>query len=86
MGFRRGKFTILNTSSKHCLAYRYELDNGSVLILHNLSNKPITISLDHLERYHVAVSDKKYGNTTNHKQRIDLNPYGYRWLIDDWIF
>lgn len=88
MGFRRGKFTVLPTSSKHCLAYRYELDKGNVLILHNLSNKPITISLksDLQERYYTVASDKKYGNNTNNKQGIDLNPYGYRWLIDNWIF
>ncbi|NGM64240.1 alpha-amylase family protein [Sphingobacterium sp. SGR-19] len=88
MDFQRGKFTVLNTSSKHCLAYRYEFDKRTVFILQNLSDQPITVSLesDHPERYHVVVSDKKYSNDTNNKQRIDLNPYGYRWLIDEWIF
>ncbi|MBE8723035.1 alpha-amylase family protein [Sphingobacterium pedocola] len=88
LDFRQGAFTVLDTSSKHCLAYRYELDKRNILILHNLSSKPITIllELNHLERYHTVVSDKKYGSATNNESGIYLNPYGYKWMTDNWIF
>lgn len=88
MGFRKWTFTVLDTASKHCLAYRYEFGTRCILILHNLSSKPITASLklENPEQYSVVISDKKYDSTKSNKQGIYLNPYGYKWMTNDWIF
>ena len=75
-----GDFRILATGQKSVLGVRYEWRNNAVVILHNLGDAPLEVT--------VHVEEDKLINlfTDAHSERkgkgahkIELEPYGYRW-------
>lgn len=84
IGFTKGTFKVLRTDSKHCLAYQYVQDTRHVVIVHNLTGKAIRvhIKLSDISEYEEIVTDRYYTKKQLEKKKgIQLNPYGYKWMI-----
>jgi len=75
-----GDFRILATGQRSVLGVRYEWRNNAVVVLHNLGDEPVEVTI-HLEEdklinlFTEAHSERKGASP----HRIELEPYGYRW-------
>jgi maltose alpha-D-glucosyltransferase / alpha-amylase len=66
------------------LAHRFDAPEGSMLLLHNLDDKPSTLDLGRQtepgeERVEVF-ADGVYAPPTLRLQGLELHPWGYRWI------
>lgn len=68
----------------HVLAHRFDAPEGSMLFLHNLGERQVTVSLGRLpgtsEELHEVFSDRDYQPPTDELQDLKLGRYGYRWI------
>lgn len=91
--FGVGKWRVLTTSEPSVFAHLSEVDTTAMLALHNLSDRPCSITLPQLEYHHwVEVfndnfslirsdrSDQSYQSPHQNPQSLPLNAYGYRWF------
>lgn len=80
-----GDFSFLDVGTSQVLAMRYEWRNNSVILLHNLGAAPCEVQLrlgsksgrdDQLVN---LLSDEHLTSMKRGRNRILLEPYGYRW-------
>ncbi|MDT4996628.1 MAG: maltose alpha-D-glucosyltransferase / alpha-amylase [Pseudonocardiales bacterium] len=65
------------------LAHRFDAPSGAMLLLHNLSDKPVTIdigALDGVDRPHDLLVDGPYAAPTKRLTGLELHGWGYRWI------
>jgi maltose alpha-D-glucosyltransferase/alpha-amylase len=78
-----GSWEILDPESANTLVIRYEWKNRSLLIAHNFSPKPQTVSVNtgmHKAVQLADLADKRTVNTTdNGSLTLQLPAYGYKW-------
>jgi maltose alpha-D-glucosyltransferase/alpha-amylase len=76
--------TVLDlASARSVLAHRFDAPEGSILLLHNLADSPITVALAQVEIGPGAsemFSDDDYGALADGVADLDLNGWGYRWI------
>jgi maltose alpha-D-glucosyltransferase/alpha-amylase len=65
------------------LVHRFDADEGSILLLHNLADAPAAVDLASLGRVpdaHEVLSDGPYDPVGPRLGSLRLNPWGYRWI------
>ena len=67
------------------LAHRFDADEGTLLLLHNLDGEPVTVDLGPqkdvaVETPREVFADDAYAAPTKTLTGLALNPYGYRWI------
>ena len=67
------------------LAHRFDADEGSLLLLHNLDAEPVTVDIGPqkdvtIETPREVFSDDAYPLPRRALTGLTLNPYGYRWI------
>jgi maltose alpha-D-glucosyltransferase/alpha-amylase len=79
-----GNHTVLDlASARSVLAHRFDAPEGSILLLHNLADSPITVALAQVEIAPGAsemFSDDDYGALADGVADLHLNGWGYRWI------
>jgi maltose alpha-D-glucosyltransferase/alpha-amylase len=82
--FGNGKLTVLSTSDSAILAHCCESDDGTVVAVHNLSDKARKTRLDLTDHGAQSVievlGDHPYEQLTGATHEIEMEPYGYRWF------
>jgi maltose alpha-D-glucosyltransferase / alpha-amylase len=75
-----GDFRILATGQRSVLGVRYEWRNNAVVVLHNLGDEPVEVTVhveeDKLINLFTEAHSERKGSAPH---RIELEPYGYRW-------
>jgi maltose alpha-D-glucosyltransferase / alpha-amylase len=77
----QGRLGLLETDSPSVFAHACESPRGGIVALHNLASEPVTFRLrgiDYDLREESLPSDRDYGPLD--PSRVELGPYGYRWL------
>ena len=80
-----GDFSFISARAAEVLIMRYDWRNNSVVIVHNLSSVPrevsfmVTIGSDEACTLVNLLSDNHSQAEEDHKHRVLLEPYGYRW-------
>ena len=66
------------------LAHRFDSDDGSIVLLHNLDDRAVTVDLGRLDgvqgRPWDAFADDRYDAPTVRLTGLRLNGWGYRWI------
>ena len=65
------------------LAHRFDAPSGAILLLHNLSDKSVTIdigALDGVDRPYDLLVDGPYAAPTKRLTGLELHGWGYRWI------
>jgi maltose alpha-D-glucosyltransferase/alpha-amylase len=80
-----GKVTVLDTPlPRSVLAHRFDAPSGSVLLLHNLADRAVTVDLGRLDgldgRPYEALADGPYDPPTTRLTGLALRGWGYRWI------
>jgi maltose alpha-D-glucosyltransferase/alpha-amylase len=76
-----GDFTVL-PAQREVLALRYDWRNNSMVVLHNLSAKPVTVRLrarDAGADKLVSLLTEDHSSARRGRHEIELDAYGYRW-------
>lgn len=79
----RGKYTALAAADPSVLMHRCEWENGAVLVVHNLADRPAAARVDLDERageYLVELFGDKIGERVDRAREIDIPGYGSRWF------
>jgi maltose alpha-D-glucosyltransferase/alpha-amylase len=85
-----GDFVVLDTPSPEILALRYDWRNNAVVVLHNLADAALTVTLRLHQRGDakpespddtllVNLLSDEHDRASNEQHTIDIEPYGYRW-------
>ncbi len=80
-----GECTVLDLPlPRSVLAHRFDAPEGSILLLHNLSEAAVTVDLGRLAgtdgRPFELFSDAVYARPTSRMAGLPLNGWGYRWI------
>lgn len=78
-----GRYVTLETAEPSVLMHRCEWEDGAVLVMHNLADKPVTVGVDLDERAGECLIDllgDKSGECVTRTREIDLPGYGSRWF------
>ncbi|KON79952.1 alpha-amylase family protein [Azoarcus sp. PA01] len=80
--FAFGECTWIDTDQQHVLAQRFDLGDSTCFAVHNLSSKRVKFLLpvgcgEHL---HDVLAFHRHEVEENGHFRLELEPYGYRWL------
>jgi maltose alpha-D-glucosyltransferase/alpha-amylase len=80
-----GKCSVVQTAlPRHVLAHRFDSPEGSMLMLHNLGPRGVTVTLPELPGVgadlHEVFSDRSYPPPTRELEGLKLRGYGYRWI------
>jgi len=79
-----GAWHVVPVDPAQVLVTRFEASNGTMLFLHNLSDRPLTVDVGRQpgqEQDPVEIfSDHPYDDPAADLRGLDLNPYGYRWM------
>lgn len=80
--FGWGKYTVLDTDNSKVLAHCRKSDKGVAFAFHNFSNEEQTVTMKFEDPNDIVdiFGDKRYDAFDPQNQKIDLEPYGYRWL------
>lgn len=88
--FSAGKWRILPTSESSVFAHFSETDRTAMLALHNLGDRPCSVTLPEFKHHHLmeifndnfslARSDQPYKSPDQNTSSLSLNAYGYRWF------
>jgi maltose alpha-D-glucosyltransferase/alpha-amylase len=83
-----GGWRLLDAGDERVLAHRCDWRTGSVLVLHNLSDREVTARLAAADRtgdgeLDEIFADRDYPRPDRPDQGLELGPYGYRWLRAD---
>ncbi len=82
----RGKLTVLDQPLPPAvLAHRFDATGGTLLVLHNLDDEPVTVDIGPQQDIAVrnpreVFSDDAYPLPTRTLTGLRLNAYGYRWI------
>jgi maltose alpha-D-glucosyltransferase / alpha-amylase len=80
-----GTCSVIDASlPRHVLAHRCDAPEGTLLLLHNLADRAVTVDLGRLDgatgKPREIFSDGPYDAPTARLAGIALHPYGYRWF------
>lgn len=80
-----GKYTILDTDDPAVLAHRCDIDDGTVIAVHNLADREVRVRLelsgmDSPDVLADLLADEKTAVSGSGEVRLSLGPYGCRWL------
>lgn len=80
--FGWGKWTILETDEPAVFAHSCEWQGKTVIALHNLADKPCTVSLKANNYTHLfdLFGDRQYDSLNGDLSSVPLSAYGYRWF------
>jgi maltose alpha-D-glucosyltransferase / alpha-amylase len=77
-----GEHEVIHVESPQVVAHRAFTPRGSVLFVHNLGDRPVTVRLSHVgsdaEQLVDLFDDQDYGPVD--LERVDIDAYGYRWI------
>ena len=65
------------------IVHRYDAPEGSILLMHNLADRAVTIDLSAVEGTKAAYTvfgDADYGPLPRSLKQLRVNGWGYRWL------
>ncbi|QRR00312.1 alpha-amylase family protein [Dyadobacter sandarakinus] len=76
-----GSYTLLNCKAPSVLGIRYDYEGQSVVVLHNLSDKPAkaTFTLDKADKLYDMINPAQDQTTPKGKADIALEGYGFKW-------
>jgi maltose alpha-D-glucosyltransferase/alpha-amylase len=78
-----GRCSVVDVSVPSVLVQRFEAPEGSVLLLHNLDDRPVTVdigALDRVDHPFDVFSDSDYDPPTTRLRQLRLAGWGYRWI------
>ena len=77
-----GACKVLDTDETGVLALRYDWEGGTVVILNNLTDRGVQVTLpgDDIERLRPLFGDAEDRELRDARAPIRLDPYGFRWL------
>lgn len=80
-----GECTVLDVPlPRSVLAHRFDAPEGSVLLLHNLADQPVTIDIGRLDtaagQPFEILADGPYDAPTGRLSGLELRGWGYRWI------
>ena len=80
-----GNCTVLDVAlPRPVLAHRCDAPEGSLLLLHNLADKPVTVDVGPLDGVTTTprevFGDGRYDAPPRRLTGLELHPYGYRWI------
>ncbi len=80
-----GTCTVLDVAlPRPVFAHRFDAPEGSILLLHNLADGPVTVDIGRLdgvtERPYDVLTDATYDRPTMRLTGLALNGFGYRWI------
>jgi maltose alpha-D-glucosyltransferase / alpha-amylase len=80
-----GRCTVLDVPlPRSVLAHRFDAPEGSILLLHNLSDEPVTVDIGRLDgvtgRPFEEFADGPYPPPGARLARLELRGWGYRWI------
>ena len=80
-----GVATVLDPPlPRSVLAHRFDAPSGSVLLLHNLADRAVTVDLGRLDgtsrRPYDVLADATYGPLSARLDGLELRGWGYRWI------
>ena len=83
--FGTGTCTVVDVPlPRSVLAHRRDTAEGSVVVLHNLADRGVSVDLGRLEgidgRPHEVFADGPYDAPNARLIGLELRPYGYRWI------
>ncbi|OKH38644.1 trehalose synthase [[Phormidium ambiguum] IAM M-71] len=80
--FGWGEWTILETDEPAVFAHSCEWQGKTVIALHNLADKPCTVSLKANNYTHLfdLFGDRQYDSLNGDLSSVPLSGYGYRWF------
>jgi maltose alpha-D-glucosyltransferase / alpha-amylase len=82
--FGWGTCEFIDTSDKAVLAHRVRWHNSSSVMLHNLSDRSVTVDLEVPDiEFLEDLLTRKPENPERDRYRLKLGPYGYRWLREE---
>jgi maltose alpha-D-glucosyltransferase/alpha-amylase len=70
-------------SAPTILAHRFDAPEGSILLLHNLADEPVTVSIGRqpdTDQVWEMFADAPYRRPTPTLRGLELNGWGYRWI------
>jgi maltose alpha-D-glucosyltransferase/alpha-amylase len=75
-----GQWTIVPVRNPHVLVIRYDWRGNAVLVVHNFSPEPQSISVDAGEDTLVNLLSEEHSRSKSGVHRLALEAYGYRWF------
>ncbi|PSB68076.1 trehalose synthase, partial [filamentous cyanobacterium CCP1] len=77
-----GECQVLQTDKSGVFAHRFNRGDRAVLLVHNLTNKPCTVTLKSAAKEYLTdiFSDRSYEPIDGHTRTIPLESFGYRWF------
>lgn len=78
-----GEWDVVDQAEDRALVLRYDEDDRSLLVLHNLSAEAVEVELKAQEgagAMEVFCDDAGYDHVDLERPVIRLSPYGYRWI------
>jgi maltose alpha-D-glucosyltransferase/alpha-amylase len=80
-----GQCTVLDVPlPRSVLAHRFDAPEGSILLLHNLADQPVTVDIGRLDaaagRPFEILADGPYDPPTARLTGLELRGWGYRWI------
>ena len=75
-----GEWTIVPTRNPHVLAIRYDWRGNSVLVVHNFSPEPQSVSVRAGEDRLVNLLAEDHSNSKSGVHQLALEAYAYRWF------
>jgi maltose alpha-D-glucosyltransferase / alpha-amylase len=80
-----GQCTVLDVPlPRSVLAHRFDAPEGSILLLHNLADQPVTVDIGRLDaaagRPFEILADGLYDPPTARLTGLELRGWGYRWI------
>ncbi len=70
---------VFDVGAPEVLAHQVQLDGHNLIALHNLSDKPLTVTLDVNDTLTEALANQAYP-ALNHSREFSLPGFGYRWF------
>ena len=79
-----GTWTVIDIpSTPSVLVHRFDAPEGSILLLHNLADVPVTVDVgrqEGVDRVWEMFADGAYPRPKATLRGLDLNGWGYRWI------
>lgn len=74
---------LVDPGDDRIIVMRYEAGNRCLLAAHNLCSTPAKAEIPSIPASHPGVelfADSRYERLDPHHPRLELKPYGYRWI------
>ena len=78
-----GTFTVIEVPHPGVLVHRFDAPEGSMLMIHNLDDKPVEVDIGPLagsDRPFDVLADSQYDRPSQRLRGLRLRGFGYRWV------